>query len=173
MPFWAPPSSGAKRHGLDKIVNATYNKKVQVLSREKGINEVEDNIEKNTAWVKEGFEKERLNFLMTLSDAKNCTFYPKTGSNIPEKHKTMIKNHYPSWANEMLEHKADSFEEWVNKMGDNFSRRFPTIYKFGKFKRAVNFLRRDLFIKAYKEIADAFNIESIKKELEINYDPEK
>lgn len=173
LPFWAPPSSGASKHGLDRIVKATHNKRVYALSREVAINKIESKFDERTAWDKKAYLEERLNFMMTLSDAENCTFYPKTGSNIPLKYKQQIKDQYQSWAHEMLETKAGGFDEWVNRMGTDFLKRFPTIYKYGKFNRARLFLKRDLYIRAYKEIAESFNIASMKKHYEAPYDPEK
>jgi len=56
-------------------------------------------------------------------------------------------------------------------MGDNFSKRFPTIYKYGKFKRALRFWKEDQYVKAYKEIAEAFHIDVIKKHFDPTYRP--
>lgn len=58
-------------------------------------------------------------------------------------------------------------------MGANLTKRFPTIYKYGKFKRAVRFWKEDQHIKAYKEIAEAFNINQIKKYFDKNFDPSR
>lgn len=173
LPFWAPPSSGSTKHPLDAAVNKTYNNKVAGLSRDIQTKKVEADIEEKTCWDKDSFQEHRKLFLMKLSDAKECTFYPKTGSNIPKKYKDRILKEYPSWSNEMMEHKLVNFDNWVKKMGDNFCKRFPAIYKYGKYKRAVNLVRRNQFIAAYKELADSFNIPSMKKNYEPNYNPEK
>ncbi len=173
LPFWAPPSSGATKHGLDRIVNATHNKKVVELSREVMVHKVESNLDEKKAWDKKEYYEQRLKFLMTFDEAVNCTFYPKTGSNIPKKYKAQILKEYPSWANEMMTSKANSFNEWVQRMGDNFLKRFPLLYKYGKFNKAKFYLRKDQYIKAYKELHEAFNIPSIKKEFESGYDPQK
>jgi len=58
-------------------------------------------------------------------------------------------------------------------MGTNFSTRYPTIYKYGKFKRALRLWKEDKYIQAYKELAEAFNINSIKKHFNPNFDPAK
>jgi hypothetical protein len=58
-------------------------------------------------------------------------------------------------------------------MGTNFSSRYPVIYKYGKFKRALRFWKEDRYIQAYKEIAEAFNIDNIKKQFNPEYDPSK
>lgn len=173
LPFWAPPSAGATKHGLDKIVKATQNKKIQELSRDVVVKKIEAEMDEKKAWDKKELADERLKFLMTYDEAKNCTFYPKTGSNIPKKYKEKIVELYPSWGESIIESKPGSFSEWVQRMGDNFLRRFPTIYKFGKFNKARIFLRREQYVKAYKEIAEAFHIQAIKKEFEPGYDPSK
>lgn len=174
LPFWAPPSGGATKHGLDRIVNsATHNKKVQELCREVMIQKVESVIDEKKAWDKKEYLQQRLKFLMTFDEAVNCTFYPRTGSNIPKKYKEQILKEYPSWGGEMMSSKAGSFDEWVQRMGDNFLKRFPTIYKYGKFNKAKFYLRKDQYLKAYKELHEAFNIVSIKKEFESGYDPAK
>ena len=173
LPFWAPVSTGASKSGLDRLITATHNKKVHELSRELVVKKVEDAIDEKKAWDKREYFQERLKFLMTFDEAVNCTFYPKTGSNIPKKYKERIIKEHPSWGAGMMETKANSFGEWVQRLGDNFLKRYPTIYKLGKFNKAHLYLRRDQYIRAYKELAEAFNIPSIKKEFELKYNPEK
>lgn len=58
-------------------------------------------------------------------------------------------------------------------MGSNFTTKFPTIYKYGKFKKALRYWREDQYIKAYKEIAEVFNINSIKKHFNPAFDPNR
>lgn len=58
-------------------------------------------------------------------------------------------------------------------MGENFSDRYPVIYKYGKFKRALRLWKEDKFLQAYREIAGSFHIDSIKKHFNPKYDPHK
>jgi hypothetical protein len=64
-------------------------------------------------------------------------------------------------------------KKWVKKMGENFTNRFPIIFKYGKFKKALRYYKEDKYIRSYKEIAEAFDIEGIKKKFNENYDPSK
>ena len=54
-------------------------------------------------------------------------------------------------------------------MGENFTRRFPGLYKYGIFKRCVNWWRRGENVKAYKKLAEVFDIDKIKKYFNPNY----
>ena len=45
------------------------------------------------------------------------------------------------------------------------------IYKYGKFKKAVRLWKEEQYIKAYREIAEAFNINQIKKYFDPSFDP--
>jgi tetratricopeptide (TPR) repeat protein len=58
-------------------------------------------------------------------------------------------------------------------MGTNLSKRFPSIYKYGRFKKALRYWKEEQYIKAYKEIAEVFNIDHIKKTFNPTYDPHK
>lgn len=58
-------------------------------------------------------------------------------------------------------------------MGTNLTKRFPTIYKYGKFKKAVRHWKEEKYIQAYREIAEAFNINQIKKYFDRNFDPSR
>lgn len=172
LAFWAPPSAGSKAYNcLD--TNISYNKRVNELSRETRIRRIEEDIERTSCWQKDEYYMTRLNVMMRLSDAKECTFTPNVGSKMPKQYKELMQREYGVWANQFLSVTKSSFNEWVNAMGDNFSKRFPTIYKYGKFKRALRYWKEDKFIKAYKEIAEAFNIDSIKRNFDPTYDPHK
>jgi len=172
LAFWAPPSAGSKAYNcLD--TNISYNKRVNELSRETRIRRIEEDIERTSCWQKDEYYMTRLNVMMRLSDAKECTFTPNVGSKMPKQYKELMQREYGVWANQFLSVTKSSFDEWVNAMGDNFSKRFPTIYKYGKFKRALRYWKEDKFIKAYKEIAEAFNIDSIKRNFDPTYDPHK
>lgn len=59
----------------------------------------------------------------------------------------------------------------MNAMGDNFMKKFPTIYKYGKFKRALRYWKEGQNIKAYKEIGEAFNIVNLKKHFNPEFNP--
>lgn len=170
LPFWAPPSAGAKAYNALNT-NISYNKRVNELSKETKIKKIEDQTEKKTCWQKDEFYTARLNMMMRLSDAKECTFTPNVGSKMPKEYKELMLQEYAAWANQFLTSTKSSFDEWVNAMGDNLSKRFPTIYKYGKFKRALRFWKEEQYVKAYKEIAEAFHIDDIKKHFDPTFRP--
>ena len=58
-------------------------------------------------------------------------------------------------------------------MGANFGSRFPQIFKYGKYKRALKLYKEDKYIEAYKQLGEGFNIPFMKKNLEAGYDPSK
>lgn len=171
LPFWAPPSAGSKAVVLD--TNKSYNRRITDLSKETKLKRIEGDYNKTSCWEKEEFFISRLNIMMTLSDAKECTFAPNVGSKMPNKHKELMLQEYGAWANQFLSSTKSSFDEWVNAIGTNLSKRFPSIYKYGRFKKALRYWKEEQYIKSYKEIAEAFNIDQIKKHFNPTFDPHK
>lgn len=112
LPFWAPPSAGAKSACLD--TNQSYNRKVNELSRETKIKKIEADTEKKTCWQKDEFFDTKLQIMMKLSDAKECTFEPNVGSKMPNKYKELMRHEYSAWAGQFLNTGKASFD--VNRL---------------------------------------------------------
>ena len=109
LPFWAPPSAGSKAHVfLD--TNKSYNKRVNDLSKETKIRKVEEDYDRTSCWQKEEFFLSRLSIMMSLSDAKECTFTPIVGSRMPNKHKELMQQEYAAWAGQYLNLDKSSFD---------------------------------------------------------------
>ena len=109
LPFWAPPSAGAKAY-VFLNTNKSYNKRVNDLSKETKIKKIESDTDKVTCWQKDEFFETRLNFMMTLSDAKECTFTPNVGTKMPNKYKELMKHEYGAWASQYLTGTKASFD---------------------------------------------------------------
>jgi len=170
--FWAPPSAGSKAYNCLNT-NVSYNKRVNELSRETKIQRLESDFEKTSCWQKDEYYLTRLNLMMRLSDAKECTFTPKVNNKMPKKYKELMQSEYGVWVGQYINESKFNLNEWREAVGDNFLKKFPTIYKYGKFKRALRFWKEEKYIKAYKEIAEAFNIDSIKENFDPTYNPSK
>lgn len=69
-----------------------------------------------------------------------------------------------TWAPNYVDRKG-TIDNFLNKFGQNF-RRFPRIYRYGIYKRAVVFAKKGDYLKAYKSIAENFNIKEIKIEFQ-------
>lgn len=123
LPFWAPPSAGSKSHVfLD--TNKSYNKRVNELSKETKTRKIEDDYERNSCWQKEEFFMNRLSIMMTLSDAKECTFTPNVGSKMPNKHKELMQQEYAAWAGQYLNLDKSSFDVSVIVEGKNVNKNY-------------------------------------------------
>lgn len=149
LPFWAPPSAGSKSHAvLD--TNKSYNTKVNQLSRETKEQKIlNDYDNRSSCWEKDEHIEARKLVMMRLDDAKECTFTPKVGTKMPKKHKELVMEQYQSWAATKLSLDQAGFNKWIKRMGKNLSSRFPTIYKYGKFKRALQKWRNGFYNDAY------------------------
>ena len=109
LPFWAPPSAGARAYVfLD--TNKSYNKKVNELCRQKKIEKIESQIEnKNSCWQMNEYFDSKLKVMMRLEDAKECTFTPKVGTKMPVQYKELMMNEYANWAGNYLSLEGTSF----------------------------------------------------------------
>jgi len=72
-------------------------------------------------WAVNEYIKERLNILMTFSDAKECTFKP-----------FINRDGKKLW----------TLKHWIEKMGENFEKKFPMIFKYGVYRRAYIFYKK-------------------------------
>jgi hypothetical protein len=142
LPFWAPPSAGMKSQALN--TNESYNKKVNQLSKSTKKDKVENVSRKINCWDNDEFFDHKLKFMMTFSDAKECTFIPNVGNKISDAPK---KNNFDT--------KSD-------------------IYQYGKFKRSLNCYKAGDYMQAYKHLVESFNIAEIKASFSHNtYDHQK
>ena len=60
-------------------------------------------------------------------------------------------------------------EEFVKKLGANFEKSHPEVYKLGVLKRAKLMAKEGRFDDALKRLYEGFNVESIKKRYDPNY----
>ncbi len=60
-------------------------------------------------------------------------------------------------------------EGYVKKLGDNFSKSHPEVYKAGILKRAMLMYKEGKFDDALKRLYDGFNVDSIRKRFDPNY----
>ena len=68
---------------------------------------------------------------MTFSDVKECTFRPYINK---------------------FGKKSYSLDEWVEKMGPNFEKGFPMVYKMGIFRKSQIFYNKREYMDSYKLI---------------------
>jgi len=109
LPFWAPPSAGSKAYNALNT-NVSYNKRVNELSKETKTKKIEEETDKRTCWQKDEFYSTRLNMMMKISDAKECTFTPSVGSKMPKQYKDLMLQEYAAWASQFLTLSKSSFD---------------------------------------------------------------
>ena len=114
-----------------------------------------------SVWDNNGYLPERMQIMMTFTDAKECTFQPSVCVRMPNKLKRRIKDIH-NWAGSYVDHKG-TFENFLKKFGDNFVR-YPKVYRFGIYKKAVITAKKGDYLGAYKLLAKVFNIHEMKKE---------
>ncbi|KRX08618.1 Cyclic nucleotide-binding protein [Pseudocohnilembus persalinus] len=94
-----------------------------------------------SAWTNNDYQKERENIMLTYTEAKECTFTPNIG--IPRQGRT--------------------FEEWVEKFGENFKKSQPRIFKLGVLKQCQLLIQQKDYLGAYSKLSENFNVEQIKE----------
>ena len=103
---------------------------------------------------------------MLNSEKENCVFEPEAGSmsrTIGHALKTL-----PNLQKEGLLDEPDP-EAFVKKLGQNFEKSHPEVYKAGVLKRAQLMVREGRFDDALKRLYEGFNVESIKKRFNPHY----
>ena len=170
MPFWAPAiSNKCKIHKNSCPIYCTYNSHNKIISTQKSKNfnllyNLEDKKlteeERLNLWKRkdEDLMKKKSKIFLCLSDAEHCTFEPKLIHN---------EENYVNNSTEHVINKRISNKVWVNKMGDNFSERFPLVYKVGIYKQARILFQSGKFNDTLSLLATAFNLDAIKAK----YDP--
>jgi hypothetical protein len=119
---------------------------------------------RSRVWRRRDFASALDKVLMLNSEKENCVFEPEAGSMSLTIGKTLREN--PNLRKEGFFDEADS-EEFVKKLGQNFEKSNPEVYKIGVLKRAKLMAKEGKFDNALKRLYEGFNVESIKK----HYDP--
>ena len=89
---------------------------------------------------------------MQYSEVENCTFEPEAGSL------------HPNWRNIAKISKEQRFRadtvpgEYFNRMGDNFCKSNPALYKKGKFKKAMTNWRSGKYQEVLNILCEGFDL---------------
>jgi hypothetical protein len=103
---------------------------------------------------------------MLNSERINCTFEPEAGS-MSRTVDIALKTH-PNLRKEGFLDEPDP-EVYVQKLGKNFEKSHPEVYKAGVLKRALLLYREGKYDESLKRLYDGFNVESIKKRFDPYY----
>lgn len=103
--------------------------------------------------------------MMLNSEQENCTFEPEAGSMSRTIDLALKAN--PNLRKDGLLDEPDP-EAYIKKLGSNFEKSHPEVYKAGVLKRAQLMYKQGRFEDALKRLYDGFNVDSIKK----RYDPD-
>jgi tetratricopeptide (TPR) repeat protein len=113
--------------------------------------------ERLNLWKRPDLSEQRKKIFLCLDEAEHCTFEPKLNKFENTKQLT----------NEDIINKRISNKAWVGEMGENFSTRFPLVYKEGVLKKAQYVFNEGRFSEAIKILETAFDLDLIKA----NFDP--
>jgi hypothetical protein len=145
---------------------ATFNKKVVLRTQKMRKYFKEPKSFRSRVWRRRDFASALDNVLMLNSEKENCVFEPEAGSMSLTIGWALHAN--KNFKEEDLIVEADS-EEFVKKLGVNFEKSNPEVYKIGVLKRAKLMAKEGKFDNALKRLYDGFNVESIKKHLDPKY----
>jgi hypothetical protein len=143
---------------------ATFNKKVVLRSTRIKRYFKEPKTFRSRVWRRRDFYSALDKVLMLNSEKENCVFEPEAGSMSRTIDLALKAN--PNLKKDGLLDEPDP-EEFVKKLGNNFEKSHPEVYKLGVLKRAKLMAKEGKFDDALKRLYEGFNVESIKK----RYDP--
>ena len=103
-------------------------------------------------WKRKDIQEEKAKIFLCLDEVEHCTFQPNINKKEGEIHLQL----------EDLIKKRMSNKVWVDKMGSNFSGRFPLIHKEGIMKQAKVLYSNGSFKQALHLLEQNFNIDFIK-----------
>ena len=58
----------------------------------------------------------------------------------------------------------------AERMGKNFEKGYPYVYKSGIYNKALNFFQKGAFSDAFKKLQEGFNLESLRRNFHPNYE---
>lgn len=103
---------------------------------------------------------------MTNNEMENCTFEPEAGSMSLTIDLALKAN--PNLRKDGFLGEPDP-EAFVKKLGQNFEKSHPEVYKAGVLKRAVLMYKDGKYDDALKRLYDGFNVDSIRKRFDPKY----
>ena len=124
------------------------------------------NTYRSRVWRRKDFKNALDKVLMLNSEQANCTFEPEAGSMSRTIDIALKAN--PNLRKDGLIDEGDP-EGFVKKLGSNFEKSHPEVYKAGVLKRALLMFKEGKFEDALKRLYDGFNVESIKKHFDPYY----
>ena len=173
LSFWGPAmSNNCKVHTNGCPLYCTHNSHNTMIleQREKNFNEIfnngENNLQKDekfNMWRRPELIKEKEKIFMCLDDARQCTFEPNINKTTDDIFKINNMNQ-----EELVATRANN-DKWIDEMGENFSTRFPVVFKDGVCKKAKIAFASGKFDETNKILEKAFNIDDIKAYFEPKY----
>ncbi len=147
----------------DDCTYATFNKKIVLRSQRIKRLFKEPNSFRSRVWRRNDFKDALDKVLMLNSEKENCLFEPEAGSMSRTIDLALKAN--PGLRKDGFLSEPDPMA-FVQKLGSNFDKSHPEVYKAGMLKRAQFMFREGKFDDALKRLQEGFNIESIRKRYE-------
>ena len=141
----------------------THNKKIVLthnLARKQAANTMAT---RSRVFYREDYRSQMKDIFMSNDDQLNCRFEPMAGSLNPHFWNERKFGAMPENCRET----ADTEKAFCDKLGTDFKKAAPEIYKKGILKKALRKYRNGEYAAAMAELMTAFNITSLKR----NFDP--
>ena len=147
----------------DDCTYATFNKKIVLGTQRVKRLFKEPNSFRSRVWRRHDFKEALDKVLMLNSEKENCHFEPEAGSMSRTIDLALKAN--PNLRKDGFLSEPDPMA-FVQKLGSNFDKSHPEVYKAGVLKRAQFMFREGKFDDALKRLYEGFNVESIRKRYE-------
>lgn len=168
LAFWAPSlSNNCKIHGNNCPIYCRHNSHNDIILKQnmksgKMLHDKESDMyeeERLNLWKRKDLADERKKIFLCLDEAEHCTFEPKINKN----------ENARQLNNDELINKRISNKAWVEEMGENFSTKFPLVYKEGVLRKAKSSFNDGKFTEVIKILEVAFDLDVIKAYFDPKY----
>lgn len=122
---------------------------------------------RSRVWRRRDFKKKLEEVYMLQSETENCTFEPEAGSLSKTNHLTLKV--LPNLARDGVLTSEPDPEAYFKKLGKNFEKSHPEVYKAGVLKKAKLLYQQGKYEEAMNKLHEGFNIMSIKKRNDPNF----
>ena len=106
-----------------------------------------DNYDAIRPWKRNDTYQAKKQIFMNESDAKECTFTPKTGSKAGARTQKLAQSLHPGIANMYGENEV-GLDKWLSRLGRNATGRNPMLFKTGVLHQAKLAFKKGQPIKA-------------------------
>lgn len=169
LSFWAPTlSNNCKIHGNNCPPYCKHNSHNDFILEQRTKNyeglykpkQALKEDERLNMWKREDLIQQKQKIFLCFSEAEHCTFEPRINKKDDD---------FKNATEEEIVARRVSNKQWVNSMGENFSHRFPLVYKDGICKKAGILFQEGKFTEAVHLLEKAFDLDAIRCHFDPKY----